>query len=190
MAGALAVVLFVVLYFGFSAHPALAGASGVAAYGGALYLTRRRRPAPPPPERMLTPDVSEGDLQAAVAALRGASARLRAIEARAPVEVGDAIEEMAARLGRIAELHERDPRDLKHTRNFVRHDLERMVETCERFVDLAGRSDPTDGRRLSPIAERVRGFAPALAKIEEACLENDFMRLEVEAEILSGQIGR
>ncbi len=188
LAGLLAAAVFLGLFFGAALDPAVAAAVAAGAYL-ATFLIAARRP-PRQAERMLTPDVSESDLDAALAAFRNASARLQAIESRAPVEVGDAIEEMAARLRRIADLHEKDPRDLKHTRNFVRHDLERMVETCERFVDLAALSDPTDGKRLSPIGERIRAFAPALAKIEQACMENDFLRLEVEAEVLSGQIGR
>lgn len=187
LAGLAASAAFLALFFGLSLQLWIAAVMALIVYGATLLATPRYAP---PQERMVADDVTESELDQAVATLNGAAARLTALFPRAPLEVADAIEDMAARLARIAEHHRSDPRDVRHTRNFIRHDLERMVETCEKFVDLASRSDPTDGARLWPISERIRGFAPALAKIEQASLDADFFRLEIEAEVLSDQIGR
>ncbi|MCI4665003.1 MAG: 5-bromo-4-chloroindolyl phosphate hydrolysis family protein [Neomegalonema sp.] len=187
LSGVVASAAFLALFFGLAIEPALSAPAALIVYIAVFLMTTRR---PPSTERMLADDVSEADLRAAVAALEAASERLARAEERAPRSVKEVLAEMSARLRRIAEHHVTDPRDLRHTRRLIRHDLVRMVETCEGFVDLAHRAGGADRERLNGIAERIRTFSPALAKIEQACLDNDFMRLEVETEVLSEQIGR
>ena len=187
-AGLAAAAAYLILFFSLSLVLWAAIAGALTVYAATLLLVRRR---PPPAERMLAEDVSEADLNIAVAALIKASDAIEALEDRDPPARDRGIfRRMAAALRRIARHHQQDPRDLRHTRRFLRHDLPRMVETAEAYVDLAGRAGGAEAARLSDLSKRIHGFAPVLDRIERACLENDFMRLEVEAEVLSEQLAR
>lgn len=184
-AGAAAAAAFLTLFFGLLLHALAAGVGALAVYGAMLLIIQRR---PPPAERMLTDDVSEADLSEAVALMTRAADALESLGPRAPARDRALLDALAASLRRIAEHHRQDPRDLKHTRRFLRHDLGRIVETAAAYVDLAGRAAPADAPRLEALSTLIHGFAPAFERIERACLENDFMRLEVEAEVLSDQL--
>jgi hypothetical protein len=94
---------------------------------------------------------------------------------------------MADLLGRIRDHHASDPNDLRLTRRFLRAYLPRMLDSAEAYVDLAARADAGAGR-LAAVGGRVRGFVPALERIERACVENDMTALEVEVEVLGEQI--
>ncbi|MCI4661654.1 MAG: 5-bromo-4-chloroindolyl phosphate hydrolysis family protein [Neomegalonema sp.] len=185
VAGLAAAVSFLLLYIPLSLVFWLALLLSLAVYAAALLLIRRQ---PPPSETMLTDGVSEADLHQALAALAQSSNRLRALEARAPVSDRGLFDQMADLLQRIRQHHVDDPRDLRHTRRFLRHDLPRLVETSESYVDLASKAAGDNLERVARLGERIRGFAPVLERIDQACLENDFLKLEVEAEVLSGQL--
>lgn len=185
LAGAAGAAAFLALFFGLRLIAVLALLGAALVYGATLLIVRRR---PPPAERMLTDEVSEADLKAAMALMEASAARLAALEPQAPPEDRGLFEGMARSLRRIAAHHGQDPRDLRHTRRFLRHDLGRIVETAESYVDLARRAGPAEAERLAGLSKRIQSFAPALDRIERACLENDFMRLEVEAEVLSDQL--
>lgn len=186
-AGVASAAAYLALFFGLSVVWWAALAAALIAYLGAFLAAPRRTPAD---ERMLTADVSEADLEAALQAFSAASAQLGRLSKRAPAADRSVLARMSETLTRIAAHHRSDPRDLRHTRRFLRHDLPRIVETASGYVDLAARARPEDAGRLGELARMIAGWAPALARIEQACLENDFMALEVEAEVLSDQLGR
>lgn len=187
LAGAAAALAFLALFFGLSLIAPVAIGFALAVYAAILLLVRR---TPPPETVMLSDGVTEADLATALAALDQAVGRLRAAASAAPTAEAGVFERMAAVLLRIRAHHERDPRDLRHTRRFLRHDLPRIVDTVENFVDLAARAGPGDAARLAPLSERIRGFTPALERIDQACLDNDFHALEVEVDVLGGQLER
>lgn len=185
LAGSAAAGMFVTAYFAqqFNLWVALGAAIGVFV---AILLVIERRP--PATERQLADGVSEAELSAALTAITEAVRRLRLLEDRAaPSDLG-IFAQMADVLERIGAHHREDPRDLRHTRRFLRHDLPRMVETSEAYVELATRAGPGSEERLQRLGARLRSFTPALEKIDRACLENDFMALEVETEVLSEQL--
>lgn len=189
LAGVAAAAAFLLLYFGLALVWWAALPAAAIVYLAMLLLVERK---PPPERRMLTPDVSEADFQEATALLRAAAERFHRLAREAERMDRLTFEELASLLTRILEHHEKDPRDLRHTRRLIRHDLPRMVETAEAYVDLnrrAGASrNPEFAERLSVLRGRLDGYAPALARVEKACLENDFMALEVETEVLSEQL--
>lgn len=186
-AGLAAAGAFLALFFGMGLVAWAAGIGALLVFVAALLIIERRKPAA---ERMLVDGVSEADLAAALQAFQASADRLRVLEAAAPSAERGVFESMATVLERIRAHHQQDPRDLKHTRRFLRHDLPRLVESAEGYVELAGRSGPGEAARLQTLGERIRGYGPALEKIERACLDNDFMRLDVETDVLSGQLAQ
>lgn len=187
LAGLAAAVGFVGVFFGLGLIAPVGLGVGLLIYLAALLIIRR---TPPPETVMLSDGVSAADLAAALAAVDAAARRLAAADDRAPAADRGLFEQMAAILARIREHHARDPRDLRHTRRFLRHELPRMVETAEAYVDLAARASPADADRVAQLGRRIRGFVPALERIDQACLENDFHQLEVEVDVLGGQLER
>ncbi len=185
VAGGAAALVFLALYFGATLKALVAGGLAALVFIALLVLIRRT----PPPDTVFVADgVTAADLDAATRAIAAAAARLAAAARTAPESNVAAFSRMADILARISAHHARDPRDLRHTRRFLRHDLPRLVETSESFVDLSSRAGPADAARLAALAERIQGFVPALERIDRACLENDFHALEVEVDVLSGQL--
>ena len=187
LAGLTAAGVFLTAYFGLSLTVLVSVVFALLAFVAVLLLVRR---AAPPAERVLADGVTAGDLDTALLALSTAAGRLRGLEDRAPAGDRGVFGAMADILERIRAHHAHDPRDLRHTRRFLRHDLPRLVETSETYVDLAARSGVGASDRLAQLSQLIRSFSPALEKIDQACLENDFMKLEVEAEVLSEQLER
>jgi hypothetical protein len=73
-----------------------------------------------------------------------------------------------------------------------------MVAAVAGYVDLARRAGPgrdPDARRpdsedrLAEVSRRLRGFVPALEKIDRACVEDDLLALEISVEVLDEQLG-
>lgn len=187
VAGLLASAAFLFFYFPLALVLWAAAALALLVYGGALIAIGRR---PPPARRWLADGVSEADLNAALMALREAARRLERADAAAPAPQRGDYAALARLVERIAGHHRRDPTDLKHTRRFVRHDLPRMVETVEGYVDLSRRAAGVEPERLAELGRMIAVYRPALEKIDRACLENDFAALEIETEVLSEQLVR
>ena len=183
--GAGAALAFLGAYFGLSFTLWAALAVGALVLSALLLLIR---PAPPATERMLADGVSAADLDTALTALRLSAQRLRGLQSSAPETDALVFGEMAGLLDRIGAHHAEDPRDLRHTRGFLRRDLPRLVEVSETYVELSNRANLESQQRLEQLSDRIHGFKPVLEKIETACLENDFMQLEVETEVLSDQL--
>lgn len=185
VAGLIAASVFAFAYFGLSLATWFSAGAALLGFIAALLLIRR---APPSSERMVAEGVSAQDLDIALRAMRDASGRLHRLTDRSPRGDGDVFRRLGDLLERIGLHHERDPGDLRHTRRFLRHDLPRIVETAEAYVELAARSGAASEARLSQLSAMIDGFVPALERIDQACLENDFVALEVEAEVLSEQL--
>ena len=185
IAGSGAGVAFLAAYFGLSFTVWAALAVGVLVFAALLLLIRR---TPPAAELMIAEGVSAADLDTALTALRVSAQRLRGLEGAAPAPDASVFVEMAVLLDRIGAHHSEDPRDLRHTRSFLRRDLPRLVEVSETYVELSNRANAASETRLAQLSKRIHGFKPVLEKIETACLENDFMQLEVETEVLSDQL--
>lgn len=186
-AGVIASAFFLLGYFGMTLALWAAAILALISYAAVLLVISRR---PPPARRMVADGVSEADLTAALEALSASARRLGAAAQRAPARERAVFERMADLVARIRAHHAEDPSDLRHTRTFLRHDLPRLVETAESYVALAARADGAEAGRIGELFGRISTMTAALERIEAACLENDFTRLEIEAEVLAGQLGR
>ena len=129
-------------------------------------------------------------LTVALAALEEAATRLAAVADAAPSADRPVFTRLADLVARLREHHLRDPEDVRRTRTFLRRDLPRLVATAEAYVDLSARAPESERDRLRGLMEEIRTFAPALERIEKACVENDFLALEVETSVLGEQLRR
>ena len=216
IAGAVAVFLLLLLALRLRSWLPFLGAA--LAYLGLLYAWRpaRSRPearsqtAPEHLEAALPDGVRREDLRAVLDGLAEAGRELDALAAEAPAADADAIRRMAALVEAIRAHHEASPGHVPRTRSFVRHTLPRMVEAVGAYVDVArragpaagdparpdpgrpdrGRPDPARADRLAEVSRRIRGFVPALEKIDRACVEDDLLALEISVEVLDEQLGR
>lgn len=162
-------------------------AAGVT-YMGLLWAMRPERA---PPRREPLPDgVSREDYEAAVEALAAAERDLRMLAGAAPREEAPAVRRMGELVGAIRRHHEANPAHVLRTRAFVRHTLGRMVAAVAGYVDLAQRAGPERDERLGEVARRIEGFVPVLERLDQACIDNDLMALEISVEVLDEQLGR
>jgi len=186
IAGTAAAAVFLALFFG----SALAWWVSLLG-GGSVYLAVLMLTDPIAPEPTVGPDgVSDDDIRAAVDRLTAAAVRLRAaaLKARGPEKT--TFKRMAELVEAIRGHHLADRRDYRHTRSFINTSLDRMVESVEGYVELDAKARGQNRERLGEVRERIEGFVPALEKIDQACLENDFMALEVQVEVLDEQLQR
>ena len=187
-AGLVALAVFLVLLIGFRLRGWLPFTAAALVYLGLLWSWRTQAPAPRP---LPLPDgVSRGDLEEALAGLDTAERELRALAVAAPDPDAPLIRRMADLVAAIRQHHEANPAHLLRTRSFVRHTLPWMVAAVAGYVDLAGRTGPDRDERLAEVLRRVEGFVPVLERIDQACVENDLMALEISVEVLDEQLGR
>jgi hypothetical protein len=179
--------VFVALYF--AGRIVWWAAFGLAAgvYLALLLVIGRRRPGD---EIMLASHVSAADLERASTGLDQAAGRLASAAGRAPDIDQALIRDMAARVRSIRAKVAADPEDFRRTRRFILSYLPNMVETVERYAALARQAGEAHADRLAALRERIRAYGPALDRIDQACLENDFDALEVEVEVLATQMKR
>ncbi|MEL6998626.1 MAG: 5-bromo-4-chloroindolyl phosphate hydrolysis family protein [Pseudomonadota bacterium] len=182
IAGGLA---FLGLFFGLTLvwWIALGGAVGV--FAAALLIIERK---PEAAEEMVADGVSRAELTGAINAITDASKRMRQLALAATGDDKAEFQKMAGLFEAIRGHHIKDPRDYRHTRRFIRHDLPRIVDTAERYVDLDKKATGENRERVTVLGDRIRSFTPVLEKIDQACLENDFMALEVQVEVLGDQL--
>ncbi|MEM7686517.1 MAG: 5-bromo-4-chloroindolyl phosphate hydrolysis family protein, partial [Pseudomonadota bacterium] len=180
-AGIVAALVFLGLFFALQLvwWIALVGAVGV--FAAALLIIERR---PEATEEMVVDGVSRAELTGAINAITEASKRMREIALSASGDDKTEFQRMASLFEAIRGHHIKDPRDYRHTRRFIRHDLPRIVDTAERYVELNKKATGGNRDRVQSLGDRIRSFTPVLEKIDQACLENDFMALEVQVEVL------
>lgn len=187
VAGGAGAVVFLGLYFGVPLVWWAALLGGLAAWGGVMLAVEAEQDDIP-----LDPadGIAEKDIRDAIDRLTAAASRLRAatLKARGPEKT--TFRRMAELVEAIRGHHITDRRDFRHTRPFIRGSLERMVASVEGYVELDAKARGENRERLAEVRERIEGFVPALEKIDQACLENDFMALEVQVEVLSDQLER
>lgn len=180
LAGSLAAATFVGLYLPLDLAWFVALPAGLAVYGALLMLVTRKIP-------IVT---ITGEVNDAVERLTLAASRISAAAKRAPAADRDSFARMGVLIEAIAQHHRDDPSDFQHTRTFIRGMLDRIVTSVEGYVELAAKSRGLNAARLEHVRAQFPGFVTALEKVDQACLENDFMALEVEVGVLSEQLAR
>lgn len=133
--------------------------------------------------------ITRAYLNQPVDALPNASARMRRLAMGAIGDDKSEFTNIAQLLEATRGHHTTDPRDFRHTRQFIRHDLPRIVETAESYVDLKKKASGHNLERVDALGQRIRSFTPVLQKIDQVCLENDFLTLEVQVDVLGEQLG-
>ena len=131
---------------------------------------------------------TEADLQVGIDALTAAPAQMLQLATRASEIDRAEFKKMAALFDAIRTHHSSDPKDYRHTRRFIRHDLPRIVDTSAKYLDLSDKASGDNRARADALGQRIRGFTPVLEKIDQACLDNDFLAPEVQVEVLSEQL--
>lgn len=187
VAGFCASGAFLIIFFGLGLVWWAALIAGVAVYAAILLIVGRRKPDT---EEMVADGVSRAELTGAINAITAASSKMRQLASAARGDDRGEFQKMAKLFEAIRAHHIKDPRDYRHTRNFIRHDLPRIVDTAERYVDLDKKASGENRDRVDALGKQIRGFTPVLEKIDQACLENDFMALEVQVEVLGDQLGQ
>lgn len=184
-AGGAGAAAFLGAFFGLNLVWWIALIAAAAVFGAMLMIIQRK---PEAAEEMVTDGVSRAELTGAINAITDASKKMRALALSANGADKAEFQKMAGLFEAIRGHHIRDPRDYRHTRRFIRHDLPRIVDTAERYVDLDKRASGENRERVKVLGDRIRSFTPVLEKIDQACLENDFMALEVQVEVLGDQL--
>lgn len=187
VAGLLAAVAFLGLYFGLDMVVWLALALGVAVYAAVLLLIGRKRPLE---EIHLGSSVSAADIRAAAAALQDAQERLDRAAKKAPLADVPSIAEMAVHVGSIRRSVLEDPEDYRPARRFITFYLPNIVKTVETYVKLAAQARGDRAARLHDLSGQIKRFGEVVERIDAACIENDLRALEVEVEVLSAQLDR
>ncbi len=157
------------------------------AYFALLLAIPRRKPMA---EVMLTNEVSAADVARATDALTNAAFRMNEAAKLAPAADRGGLNDMSGHLTSIRELIKADPSDYRQTRQFISFFLPQIVATVEAYVALARLSLGGNADRLAELGGTIRGFVPVVAKIDQACLENDFAALEAQVFALQFQLKR
>lgn len=188
LAGLLAALVFLGLYFGLALIWWVALPLAAVAYFALLLVIPRRKPLD---EVMLSTSVSAADLRAATQALHSSAGRIEAVVEDVPEREAEALVAMAADLRSIRTHMLADPQDYRAARRFVVNYLPVVVSTVEGYANLSGKANKPEFReRLDELGASIRGFAPAIEKIDAACLSNDFDALEAEVSALATQLKR
>lgn len=185
VAGLAASAVFLGAFFGLNLVWWMSLIIAVPVYVAVFFIVGRR---PPPTEEFVIDGVSRAELTNAINAITDASKRMRALALGASGNDKSEFQRMASLFEAIRGHHLKDPRDFRHTRRFIRHDLPRIVDTAERYLDLDKKATGANRDRVDALGERIRSFTPVLEKIDQACLENDFMALEVQVDVLGQQL--
>lgn len=187
VAGVLAAMVFLGLFFGVTLVWWLALILGAVTYGALLLIIPKRRRAD---EIQLGARVSAADMQNAGAALLEHARTLETTLDKLPELDAQAVGEMAAHIRSIRDNVLRDPDDYRLTRRFISTYLPNVVQTVETYADLAARTTGEQAERLSHLGAQIRGFNKVVEDIDRACIENDLAALESEVDALGAQLNR
>lgn len=187
LAALFAAGLFLGLYFGLYLQWFAALPLAVLAYGAALLIIRRRRPLS---EIVLSDRVTAADISAAQAALSEAIRRItRAGDSAEPALRPD-LQALAEDLASIRDQIAADPADFRAARRLITAYLPRLVENIESYIALAAKATGPARDRLAPLREGILVYRPAVSRIAQAGLDNDFRALEAEIDALGFQLKR
>lgn len=173
---------FVYLFLSLQWLPAIAIA--LAVYIALLLLIER---APEDSEVLLHQHLNKNDLQKAVDYCRMAAKKLGKVSRVKSIdtETATAMQQLAQLVERIADNFQDDPRDLKHSIPLLKHYLPKLLDIAQDFEQLSKKLASTQQQqRLKKIATRIQSYVPHFQAIYDACLENDFKRLELESDVL------
>ena len=181
LTGLAVVVLAVVLTRTFGRLPLIAG---ITTFVVALILMVPSRKA------RVRKDGEMSEEERAVAQLDHAASRLRRMARRAPVPDRPLFRRLAELMAQIRDSHRLNPGHATLTRKFRRHVVGRMVGAVGSYVELARRAGRDQKERLAAISTQLEEFVPVLEKIDQACVDNDLMALEINVEVLNEQLNR
>ena len=184
-AGGSASAAFLGCFFGLGLVWWLSLVAALAVFGAVMMIVERRKP---PTEEFVMPGVTQAELADAIDRLTQASAQMRRLAISAKGDDKAEFNRMAKLFEAIRSHHSADPTDYQHTRRFLRQDLPRIVQTAEGYMELKNKASGANKDRVEALGERIRSFTPVLEKIDQACLENDFLALEVQVEVLGDQL--
>lgn len=185
VAGLLAAAAFTAVYLGVPLVWWAALLVGLAVYVASLLLIER---APESHEVYVFANLTQADVQAAAAHCQQAAQELRTASQarRIDAETAVALEKMAQLIEAIGRNYLQDARDLKHSRSFAQHYLPKIQALVNDYVALSELtvSSSNAQTRLLQVGETIRGYLPHVQSIYDACLENDFEKLELETAVL------
>lgn len=189
VAGLIASLSFVIAYLGLTLIWWLALGMGIAVYAAALLLIERE---PEDNEVFVYDNITRFDINSAVESCRQAAEHLyhASRHNRIDTETAIAIERLSQLVEAIGNNYLSDGRDLKHSRIFISHYLPNMMAVVGDYVRLSERTvTVASQQRLQQVGELIRGYVPHVQNMYDACLENDFEKLELETSVL-GEVMR
>lgn len=188
LAGGLASLLFLGVYYGFDLVWWLSLGLGIACYVAVLLLVERKTLLS---EVKLASRVSAADIAEAAAVLEDAAKRLeRSAKAAPEAKEQMALTQMSDDLLSIRQSVKEDPDDYRAARQFINVYLPKIVQTVESYVKVAQQANGASAARLKGLGDRIRGFEPVVHRIRTACIENDLSALELEVDVLSKSLER
>ena len=138
-------------------------------------------------KRAALPSGPEG---AAIRELDEAAKELELLSQRGPAPDAPLFHRMAELMGQIRDHHIQNPSHADLTAKFRKHVVGRMVGSVRDYIDLAARTGAEHRDRLAAISTQLEQFVPVLERIDQACLDNDLMALEINVEVLNDQLNR
>jgi hypothetical protein len=183
-AGSLAALTFSVVYLGLGLVWWAALLAGLAVYAASLLLIER---APEDHEVYVYQNVTQAALNQAVQDCFDAARILRNASKASRIDATTAValERMAQMIEAIGNNYQQDARDFKHSRSFITHYLPKIQELVSDYVALSERTVSAHSQaRLGQVGNTIRGYLPHIETIHEACLDNDFDKLELETAVL------
>ena len=182
MAGITGGVAFALVYLGLHLVWWVGLIAGLAVYAAALLLIEAELPSAtlPLPAQRFNPTEAVRLCEEAAVKLRRAS-QASHIDA----DTALALERLAQLVEEIGRNHLQEGRDLRQSRGFVGHYLPKIMAVVTSYVALSERTISAQSQeRLQQIATVIRSYLPHVQSIHEACLENDFEKLELETAVL------
>ncbi len=183
-AGAAASAVFLAGFLGAALVWWLALGLAAGVYAGVVLLVPRKREAH---EIEVTAGVTRAELDHAIGLCRGAAAELTKLSESPAIraEMAESFRRLADIVAAIGEDFQADPRDLRHSRGFVDHHLGALLEIARTYAKLrAARLDAAGEQRLSAARARILGYVDRFDAIYQACLANDFQKLETSTAAL------
>lgn len=187
LAALLASATFLALFFPAGLVWWLALGLAVMVYFALLLVIPRRKPLD---EVMVGDQVSAADIARATDALTNAAYRMNEAAKTAPLIDRMGLQDMSKHLSSIRELIKADPKDYRQTKQFISYFLPLIVTTVESYVGLAKLADGVNADRVAELGSMIKGFVPVVQKIDQACIENDFVALEAQVSALQFQLKR
>lgn len=184
LAGFFASLAFFAAYHYFLLQVIPAFGIAIAVYIAFFLLIER---APEDDEVYVHENLTQYDLDKAIDYCHQAAKKLSKVSRikRIDAETATAMEKLSQLVDHIADNYKDDPRDLKHSLAFVNHYLPRLLNIVQDFESLSSKAlTPDSQQRLGKIGNNIREYVPHFQNIYDACLENDFKRLELETDVL------